>query len=133
MKPDIQANMETRIDEIRTQNTIFDDVITTVETALSIEMLPQTAGMYSGTDGVWSITIVLDESLTDGVITVGLNQTTDQGAARIASMTIHSTRQIHESINNVGNIVDHRYVVDLFAAIFEAVKQTNSSGQDDAS
>lgn len=133
MKPDIQANMETRIEEIRAQNTIFDDVITTVETTLSIEMLPQTAGMYSGTDGAWSITIVLDESLTDGVITVGLNQTIDQGAARIASMTIHSTRQIHESINNVSNIVDHRYVVDLFAAIFEAVKQTNSSGQDDAS
>ena len=133
MKPDIQANMETRIDEIRSQNTIFDDVITTVETTLSIEMLPQTAGMYSGTDGAWSITIVLDESLTDGVITVGLNQTIDQGDARIASMTIHSTRQIHESINNVSNIVDHRYVVDLFAAIFEAVKQTNSSGQDDAS
>lgn len=133
MKPDIQANMETRIDEIRTQNTIFDDVITTVETALSIEMLPQTAGMYSGTDGAWSITIVLDESLTDGVVTVGLNQTTDQGTARIASMTVHSTRQIHESIDNVSNIVDHKYVVDLFAAIFEAVKQTNSSGQDDAS
>jgi len=133
MKPDIQANMETRIDEIRSQNTIFDDVITTVETTLSIEMLPQTAGMYSGTDGAWSITIVLDESLTDGVITVGLNQTIDQGDARIASMTIHSTRQIHESINNVSNIVDHRYVVDLFAAIFEAVKQTNSSGQDDVS
>ena len=133
MKPDIQANMENRIEEIRTQNTIFDDVITTVETTLSIEMLPQTAGMYSGTDGTWSITIVLDESLTDGVITVGLNQTIDQGDARIASMTIHSTRQIHESINNVSNIVDHRYVVDLFAAIFEAVKQTNSSGQDDAS
>ena len=133
MKPDIQTNMENRINEIRNQNTIFDDTITTIESTLNIEMSESAATLYTGTDGAWSISVVLDESLDNGIITVGLNRTNEHGDARVASMTITSTRRVQESINNIDNIVNHRYIVDLFAAIFEAVKQTNSSGQDDAS
>lgn len=133
MKPDIQTNMENRINEIRNQNTIFDDTITTIESTLNIEMTESAATLYTGTDGAWSISVVLDESLDNGIITVGLNRTNEHGDARVASMTITSTRRVQESINNIDNIVNHRYIVDLFAAIFEAVKQTNSSEQDDAS
>lgn len=133
MKPDIQTNMENRINEIRNQNTIFDDTITTIESTLNIEMTESAATLFTGTDGAWSISVVLDESLDNGIITVGLNRTNEHGDARVASMTITSTRRVQESINNIDNIVNHRYIVDLFAAIFEAVKQTNSSGQDDAS
>lgn len=133
MKPDIQTNMENRINEIRNQNTIFDDTITTIESTLNIEMTESAATLYTGTDDAWSISVVLDESLDNGIITVGLNRTNEHGDARVASMTISSTRRVQESINNIDNIVNHRYIVDLFAAIFEAVKQTNTSGQDDAS
>lgn len=133
MKPDIQTNMENRINEIRNQNTIFDDTITTIESTLNIEMTESAATLYTGTDDTWSISVVLDESLNNGIITVGLNRINEHGDARVASMTITSTRRVQESINNIDNIVNHRYIVDLFAAIFEAVKQTNSSGQDDAS
>ena len=133
MKPDIQTNMENRINEIRNQNTIFDDTITAIESTLNIEMTESAATLYTGTDGAWSISVVLDESLNNGIITVGLNRINEHGDARVASMTITSTRRVQESINNIDNIVNHRYIVDLFAAIFEAVKQTNSSEQDDAS
>lgn len=132
MKPDIQTNMETRINEIRNQNTIFDDTITTIESTLDIEMTESAATLYTGTDDAWSISVVLDESLDNGIITVGLNRTNEHGDARVASMTISSTRRVQESINNIDNIVNHRYIVDLFAAIFEAVKNTNSGSGDNS-
>jgi hypothetical protein len=132
MKPDIQTNMENRINEIRNQNTIFDDTITTIESTLNIEMTESAATLYTGTDDAWSISVVLDESLDNGIITVGLNRTNEHGDARVASMTITSTRRVQESINNIDNIVNHRYIVDLFAAIFEAVKNTNSGSGDNS-
>lgn len=132
MKPDIQTHMETRINEIRNQNTIFDDTITTIESTLDIEMTESAATLYTGTDDAWSISVVLDESLDNGIITVGLNRTNEHGDARVASMTISSTRRVQESINNIDNIVNHRYIVDLFAAIFEAVKNTNSGSGDNS-
>lgn len=132
MKPDIQTNMENRINEIRNQNTIFDDTITTIESTLDIEMTEGAATLYTGTDDAWSISVVLDESLDNGIVTVGLNRTNEHGDARVASMTISSTRRVQESINNIDNIVNHRYIVDLFAAIFEAVKNTNSGSGDNS-
>lgn len=132
MKPDIQTNMENRINEIRNQNTIFDDTITTIESTLDIEMTESAATLYTGTDDAWSISVVLDESLDNGIVTVGLNRTNEHGDARVASMTISSTRRVQESINNIDNIVNHRYIVDLFAAIFEAVKNTNSGSGDNS-
>lgn len=132
MKPDIQTNMENRINEIRNQNTIFDDTITTIESTLDIEMTESAATLYTGTDDAWSISVVLDESLDNGIVTVGLNRTNEHGDARVASMTITSTRRVQESINNIDNIVNHRYIVDLFAAIFEAVKNTNSGSGDNS-
>ena len=132
MKPDIQTNMENRINEIRNQNTIFDDTITTIESTLDIEMTESAATLYTGTDDAWSISVVLDESLDNGIVTVGLNRANEHGDARVASMTISSTRRVQESINNIDNIVNHRYIVDLFAAIFEAVKNTNSGSGDNS-
>lgn len=129
MKPGIEQNMEIRINEITEQATVFDQAISAIEETLSVTMEPTTSNIYTATTDGWTITAQLDESLYDGVVTVGVNKEIIGGSARFASMTITSQRATQESYNNIDSVVNHTYIMTLFGAIFEAVKITNSDTQ----
>lgn len=127
MKPGIQTNMELRINEIREQSDVFDQTITAIEEHLNVTMEASSPLIYIiQTDG-WTITTQLDESLYNGVVTVGVNKEITGGSARFATMTITSQRAVQETYNNIDNIVNHSYITDLFGAIFVAVKNVNET------
>ena len=127
MKPGIQTNMELRINEIREQSDVFDKTITAIEDQLNVTMEASSPLVYTvQTDG-WTITAGLDESLYDGVVTISVNKEIVGGSARFATMTVTSQRTVHENYSNIDNIVNHKYIADLFGAIFVAVKNVNET------
>jgi hypothetical protein len=131
MKPDIQTNMENRITEITDQNTLFDITIATIEETLSITMTEDgtTYYRYIDTEGGRQIDVTLDESISDGMVTVAINKQLAGGMARIGTMTINSKRITHETLNNINTVLERTYVESIFTAVFAAVK--NTDGEND--
>jgi hypothetical protein len=131
MKPDIQTNMENRITEITDQNTLFDITIATIEETLSITMTEDSTTYYRyiDTEGDRQIDVTLDESISDGMVTVAINKQLAGGMARIGTMTINSKRITHETLNNINTVLERTYVESIFTAVFAAVK--NTDGEND--
>lgn len=131
MKTDIQERMDQRITEIRTQNTIFDNVITAIETETTESMTPESSTRYVlQTDG-WEIIAMLDESLFDGVVTVGINQILLGGSPRVATMTINSSGVVQENYSNIDTPQHRTYIMNLMAAVYDSVRTSNeSSGEE---
>lgn len=131
MKPDIQTNMENRITEITDQNTLFDITIATIEETLNITMTEEgtTYYRYIDAEGGRQIDVTLDESISDGMITVAINEQLAGGMARLGTMTINSKRITHETLNNINTILERTYVESIFTAVFAAVK--NTDGEND--
>lgn len=131
MKPDIQTNMENRITEITDQNTLFDITIATIEETLSITMTEDgtTYYRYIDTEGGRQIDVTLDESISDGMVTVAINKQLAGGMARLGTMTINSKRITHETLNNINTVLERTYVESIFTAVFAAVK--NTDGEND--
>lgn len=131
MKPDIQTNMENRITEITDQNTLFDTTIATIEETLSITMTEESTTYYRylDTEGGKQIDVTLDESISDGMVTVAINKQLAGGMARLGTMTINSKRITHETLNNINTVLERTYVENIFTAVFAAVK--NTDGEND--
>lgn len=131
MKPDIQTNMENRITEITDQNTLFDTTIATIEETLTITMTEEgtTYYRYLDTESGRQIDVTLDESISDGVVTVAINKQLAGGMARLGTMTINSKRITHETLNNINTVLERTYVESIFTAVFAAVK--NTDGEND--
>ena len=131
MKPDIQTNMETRITEITDQNTLFDTTIATIEETLNITMTEESTTYYRylDTEGGKQIDVTLDESISDGMVTVAINKQLAGGMARLGTMTINSKRITHETLNNINTVLERTYVESIFTAVFAAVK--NTDGEND--
>ena len=125
MKPEIQQRMNERIDDIRSQNTIFDDAISIVETQFDEPMTMETSTRYTLTTETYRIAVTLDESLENGVTTIAINEIIPGGEARIATMTINSVGVIQESYNNIDTKLHRDDVITLFSAIFEGVRSTD--------
>ena len=131
MKPDIQTNMENRITEITDQNTLFDTTIATIEETLNITMTEESTTYYRylDTEGGKQIDVTLDESISDGMVTVAINKQLAGGMARLGTMTINSKRITHETLNNINTVLERTYVESIFTAVFAAVK--NTDGEND--
>lgn len=131
MKPDIQTNMENRITEITDQNTLFDTTIATIEETLNITMTEESTTYYRylDTEGGKQIDVTLDESISDGMVTVAINKQLAGGMARLGTMTINSKRITHETLNNINTVLERTYVEGIFTAVFAAVK--NTDGEND--
>ena len=127
MKPDIQTNMENRITEITDQNTLFDIAIATIETTLNVTMTEESATYYRyvDTEGARQIDVTLDESISEGLVTVSINKQLAGGQARLGTMTINSKRITHETLNNINTVLERTYVEDIFTAVFANVKNTD--------
>lgn len=127
MKPDIQTNMENRITEITNQNTLFDIAIATIETTLNITMTEESATYYRyvDTEGARQIDVTLDESISEGLVTVAINKQLAGGQARLGTMTINSKRITHETLNNINTVLERTYVENIFTAVFANVKNTD--------
>lgn len=123
MKPEIQQYMEERIAEIRSQNTMFDIAVTTIETAFDDTMTPETTTQFVLSTDKWRIYVSLAESLYDGVVTVSFNRATVEGMARIGSMTITSQGVMNESYHNIDTVENRSEIFDVFSSIFSTVKQ----------
>lgn len=130
MKTDIQERMDSRISEIRTQNTMFDNAITAVETEMSETMNADSSTRYSLRTDTWEIIVMLDESLTDGVVTIAVNRILIGGNPRYATMTVTSKAVVNESYNNIDSVEHRTTIVGLFAAIFETVRGTINNSQE---
>lgn len=131
MKPDIQTNMENRITEITDQNTLFDTTIATIEETLGITMTEESTTYYRyiDTESGRHIDVTLDESISDGMVTVAINKQLAGGMARLGTMTINSKRITHETLNNINTVLERTYVESIFTAVFAAVK--NTDGEND--
>lgn len=131
MKPDIQTNMENRITEITDQNTLFDITIATIEETLTITMTEESTTYYRylDTEGGKQIDVTLDESISEGMVTVAINKQLAGGLARLGTMTINSKRITHETLNNINTVLERTYVESIFTAVFAAVK--NTDGEND--
>jgi hypothetical protein len=133
MKPDIQANMENRIEEITDQNTMFDIAIATIETVLGVTMTEESTTYYryiDSNDG-WDIAVTLEESISNGMITIAINKQLIGGMARLGTMTVYSNRTTSETLGNINTVLEREYVEDIFTAIFANVKNTDNASGDD--
>ena len=133
MKPDIQANMENRIEEITDQNTMFDIAITTIETVLGVTMTEESTTYYRyiDSDAGWDIAVTLEESISNGMITIAINKQLIGGMARLGTMTVYSNRTTSETLGNINTVLEREYVEDIFTAIFANVKNTDNASGDD--
>lgn len=133
MKPDIQANMENRIEEITDQNTMFDIAITTIETVLGVTMTEESMTYYRYIDSNagWDIAVTLEESISNGMITIAINKQLIGGMARLGTMTVYSNRTTSETLGNINTVLEREYVEDIFTAIFANVKNTDNASGDD--
>ena len=122
MKPDIQENMETRIETVSVQNTYFDTAITAVETETAESATRISSTLYRVVDSEFIINIALDESLYDGVVTVAIVKNNLDGEIRYATMTITSNNIISESYSNVDTEANRTYMTNLFGAVFDAIR-----------
>jgi aspartate aminotransferase-like enzyme len=84
---------------------------------------------YIDTEGGRQIDVTLDESISDGMVTVAINKQLAGGMARIGTMTINSKRITHETLNNINTVLERTYVESIFTAVFAAVK--NTDGEND--
>lgn len=127
MKPDIQTNMENRITEITNQNTLFDIAIATIETTLNVTMTEESSTYYRyvDTEAARQIDVTLDESISEGLVTVTINKQLAGGQARLGTMTINSKRITHETLNNINTVLERTYVENIFTAVFANVKNTD--------
>jgi len=131
MKTDIQERMDQRITEIRTQNTIFDNVIKAIETETTESMTPESSTRYILQTDEWEIIAMLDESLFDGIVTIGINRTLIGGSPRVATMTINSSGVIQENYSNIDTPQHRTYIMNLMAAVYDSVRTSNeSSGEE---
>lgn len=123
MKSEIQEYMEERIHEIRSQNTMFDIAVSTIETSFDTEMTAETETQFSLMTDKWRIQVSLDESLYDGIVTVSFNRATVEGIARIGSMTITSQGVMNEAYHNIDTTENRSEIYTVFSSIFAKVKQ----------
>lgn len=122
MKPDIQENMETRIETVSVQNTYFDTAITAIETETAESATRISSTLYRVVDSEFIINIALDESLYDGVVTIAIIKNNLDGEIRYATMTITSNNIISESYSNVDTEANRTYMTNLFGAVFDAIR-----------
>ena len=134
MKPDIQTDMENRITEITDQNTLFDIAIATIETTLNVTMTEESATYYRyvDTEGARQIDVTLDESISEGLVTVAINKQLAGGQARLGTMTINSNRITHETLNNINTVLERTYVENIFTAVFANVKNTDGDENEES-
>lgn len=122
MKPDIQENMETRIETVSVQNTYFDTAIAAIETETAESATRISSTLYRVVDSEFIINITLDESLYDGIVTVAIIKNNLDGEIRYATMTITSNNIISESYSNIDTEANRTYMTNLFGAVFDAIR-----------
>lgn len=128
MKQSIQERMERQIALATTYNTLFDLMVTTTETSLSITATCPADNQYVVTDTDIEVVVICNDNQYN-TITIYINNLAATTDSQVGTLQININGDIDESLHNVPRAIRKKvntYIDDLYDAIDSWIDNNDS-------